>query len=159
MAVVDKFTKGRFSPGNYSLPEAVFAEGGMRCIISGAIPNANDDSINSRVFFGKVPSAAVILPQSILYHSGITGLTDFDIGIYRDGALIDIDAYADGLNLSSAGNKSMTAALTTGNVGRRVFEVAGLTYDPGCEYDIVGTFKTAATAAGTMEAFLYYAKK
>lgn len=159
MAVVEKYTKAVKNPGLVALPAATYSEGRMRCLVSGPVAVVNGDSIDSRVWFGKVPSHAIILPSSILYHSAVTGLTDFDIGLYRDGALVDIDALADGLNLSSAGNKSVVAVLATGTIGRQLWQVAGLATDPGCEFDIVGTFKTAATADGAMEAFIHYVKK
>lgn len=159
MAVVQKYAKSYKDPSTIALPQAVFAEGQVRDIISGPIDIANGDSINSEIFFGKIASNAILLPISTLYHGGLTGVTDFDIGLKRDGALIGIDVYADGLNLSSAGSKSAVAALATGAIGKRVWEVLGLASDPGGEYDLVGTLKAAATAAGVLEAFFYYSKK
>lgn len=159
MAVVQKYGKSYKSPSAIALALAVFAEGQMRSIVTGSIAVANGDNANSEIFFGKLPSNAILLPISTLYHGALTGLTDFDIGLKRDGVLIDIDCYADGLNLSSAGTKGGTAALATGSIGRRAWEVAGLANDPGGDFDLVGTFKTDASAAGVLEAIFYYSKK
>lgn len=159
MAVVQKYGKSYKNPSLIALALAVFGEGQMRSIVTGSIAVANGDSINSEIFFGKLPSNAILLPISTVYHGGLTGVTDFDIGLKRDGVLVDIDCYADGLNLTSAGTKSGTAALATGSIGRRAWEVAGLSSDPGGEFDLVGTFKAAASADGVLEAVFYYAKK
>lgn len=159
MAVVQKYAKSYKDPGSIQLPLPAFAEGRVRAIVTGGIEITNGNSANSELFLGKVPSSAIILPQSILYHGAVTGVTDFDIGLKRDGVLVDIDALADGLTLASAGNKSVVAALATGSIGRRVWEIAGLSVDPGCEFDIVGTLKADASATALIEAFIYYAKK
>lgn len=159
MAVVEKYAKSYKDPATVPLPLAVFAEGQVRAITTGSIAVANGDSINSRIYLGKLPSSAIILPMSTLYHGALTGVSDFDIGLERDGTTISLDGLANGLNLTSAGSKGVVAALATGSIGKRLWEVLGLANDPGGEYDLVGTFKAAASADGVLEAFILYAKK
>lgn len=159
MAVVTKYAKSVKDPASIALPPAAFSEGKVVCISTGPIAIANGDSTNSKIYLGRLPTSAIVLPQSILYHGAVTGVTDFDIGLEKDGVLVDIDVLADGLTLASAGNKQVTAALATGQIGRRLWEVAGLSNDPGGEYDIIGTLKADASAGASIEAFIYYAKK
>ncbi|CAM5767171.1 hypothetical protein [Bosea minatitlanensis] len=159
MAVVKKYARSYKDPATVALPPAAFVEGRVRCITTGPVAIASGDSATSRLYLGKVPSSAIILPMSTLYHGALTGVSDFDIGVEKDGTTVSIDALADGLNLTSAGNKSVVAKLATGSIGKRLFEVLGLATDPGCEYDLVGTLKADASADGVLEAFVLYAKK
>lgn len=160
MAVVTKYGASYKDPSSVFLPNAAFSEGQIRAAISGTIAVANGDSIASKHYLGKVPSNAIILPHSTLYHGAITSLNDYDIGLELDGTVIDADLLADGIDLSSAGSKSVVAALTVAaGIGRQLWQIAGASVDPGAEYDIVGVMKAAATAAANLEAFIYYAKK
>ncbi len=52
----------------------------------------------------------------------------------------------------------MFAAITVGDIGKRVWELLGLTFDPGREYDIVATMNNDATANGTIAAQIAYSK-
>lgn len=159
MAVVTLYGKGVKNPSAIPLPEAVFAEGNVHVASSGSITITNGDSINSLVYLARVPSNAILLPLSTLLHGAVTGVSDFDIGLYKDGALVDVDILADGLTLASAGSKNVLASVATGAIGQRVWELAGAAYDPGSFYDIVGTLKAAATATAVIESFVYYATK
>jgi hypothetical protein len=116
---------------------------------------ANGDSIASKVYFGSIPSNARILPQSILYHTGVTGVSDFDIGLER-GSSADPDVLADGLNITSAGTKAPLAAVATADLDKLAWELLGLTNDPGGVIDVYGTLKAAATADGTLQLFLMF---
>lgn len=160
MGVVTKYALGFKDPNSIALPFAANAEGRVRCIASGPIAVANGDSIASKVYFGRIPSSAIILPVlSTIYHTGLTGVTDFDIGIEHDGTVIGADILANGLDLHTAGSKAMLADVATTNLGKRLWDLAGASSNPGYEYDLVGTFNAAATAAGTISAFFFYCKK
>src|SRR5262245_17070338 len=115
MAVVTKYGRSYKDPTAATLAPPAFAEGQIRAIISGAIAIANGDGIGSRHYLGKIPSSAIILPHSTLYHQDVTSVNDYDIGLERNGAVIDADLLADGLDISSAGTKSIIA--TSGAVG------------------------------------------
>ena len=160
MAVVTKYGRGYKDPNAISLAEPAHAEGQVRVVTTGPIAIANGDSAGSRHYLAKIPSSAIIMPQSTLYHEGVTGCNDYDIGVEKDGAIIDADVLADGLDISAAGTKSVVATSgATGSIGKRLWELLGLAVDPAVEYDIVGTMKAAATAAKMIEAVIYYAKK
>lgn len=160
MAVVIKYGKAVKDPAAIGLVKPALAEGRSRVAVSGTIAVANGDSANSKHYLARIPSHAIILPHSILYHGGITGLNDYDVGLELNGTLVDIDALADGLDLTAAGNKNPTAALVVATgIGKQLWEVAGLTRDPGVVYDVIGTMKAAATAAANLETFLFWAQK
>ena len=99
------------------------------------------------------------LSQSTIYHEAITTLADYDVGLYKDGAAASLDLLANGLDLSSAGTKAMNAAVATADLGKRLWELLGLTLDPGVWYDVVGTMNAASTAAESLVAQLWWAKR
>jgi hypothetical protein len=151
MAIVTKYGDGYPAPGGQSV-QSIDAEAQVRCIYS-KISVANLDSATSKLYLGRIPSNARILPNSTLYNSAITGLTTLDVGF--SGAVAALLAAGD---VSSAGTKSLVAAVAAGNLGRRAWQHAGLTADPGGLLDVFATMNAGATAAGTLEAFLYFAK-
>lgn len=151
MSIVTKYGDGYPAPGGLSV-DAVNAEGSVRCCYS-KISVANGDSATSKLYLGRVPSNARILPNSTLYNSAITGLTTLDVGF--TGAVAALLAAGD---VSTAGSKSLVAAIAAGNLGRRAWQQAGLASDPGGLLDIFATMNAGATAAGTLESFLYFAK-
>lgn len=97
----------------------------------------------------------------VVFNDAITGGTDYDIGLYlidsdrSVGAVVDVNLFADGLDLSSAGDK--TFALTApdiANIGSTVEELlaaASVTANVGKgQYYLVLTANTVGTAAGTI---------
>lgn len=160
MAVVLKYAPARKDPASSVLPYAGKAEGRVRTISSGAVSIANGDSIGSRIYFGKMPSHAVPLAfMSNLGHGAVTSVNDFDVGLEKDGVEVDWDIFADGIDISAAGNKNPMVTISVANQGKALWELLGLTKDPGVEYDVVGTLKVAATATASVSAFLSYAVK
>lgn len=166
MAVVLKYGRANKDPASIFLPEPVQAEGRLRQVASGPITITNGDSINSTYYFGKVSSSAILLPDSIVYHEAITGVTSIDFGLWKDG--VNTVMFGGGSaqallaaaqNIAAASNKPGLAAVTTANLGKRVYELLGYANDPGFEYDIVGTINAAATATGIISALYRYAKK
>jgi len=160
MAVVTKYGRSYKDPTAINNPDAVLAEGRMRCIQSGAVSIANGDSIASIIYLGKIASNAVPLcGLSTLKHGAVTSVNDFDIGLYKDGAVVSVNLFADALDISSAGAKDPLANVAVANWGKRVWELLGLATDPGCEYDIVATLNVAATATASIALELIYSKK
>lgn len=151
MAIVTKYGDA-YPAGGVSSVESINAEAQVRCIYS-KISVANADSATSKLYLGRIPSNARILPNSTLYHSAITGLTTLSVGF--DNAVAALLSAGD---VSTAGTKSLVAAVAAGNLGLRAWQQAGLSADPGGLMDIFATMNAAATAAGTLEAFLFFAK-
>ncbi len=117
----------------------------------------NGDSINSLVKIALIPATSVISPLSNFYHDALTSLTDFDIGVYdKNFVLKDIDCLADGLDISSAGTKSILAAVAIENRTKPLWELAGYTSNPGGDLWIVGTLKAASGATGDVAWELLY---
>jgi hypothetical protein len=151
MGIVTKYGDG-YPSGGLTAVESINAEAQVRCIYS-KISIANGDSATSKLYLGRIPSNARILPNSTLYHSAITTLASLDVGFAA--AVAALLAAGD---VTTAGSKSLVAAVATGNLGRRAWQHAGLALDPGGLMDIFATMNAGATVAGTLEAFIFFAK-
>lgn len=147
MAVVTKYGRAYPDPATFKLPDAIHA-----CPIPAHLFSdvaiANGDSATSKLFVGKIPSRARLSPGSLVYHTAITGLTSLDLGFPNEnnsGAVL-----AAALDVSSAGSKNALNAVATANLYKRVWELCGLTSDPGRDFDLIATMNQGASAAGTL---------
>ncbi len=160
MALVIKYAGSAKDPASANLIPAVLGEGRLRSINIPAIAITNGDSIGSQFYLGKISSSAVPLAGlSTFKHGAVTSVNDADIGIYKDGLAIDADLFADGLDISAAGAKDPFASVAVANVGKAVWQLLGLSNDPGVEYDAVLTIKVAATATASVGGTILYSKK
>lgn len=122
---------------------------------------ADDDTSTFRI--ARVPSNARIIAINIM-NDALTSGTSFDVGLYQTaangGALVDVDAYASAVDLSSARTTAaINVAFEARNIDKiknRVWQDAGLTSDPQREYDIVILANTIGSAAGTISVEVQY---
>lgn len=121
----------------------------------------NGDSIGSTFRLCDLPSNARINSIRIFCDAITSAAADF--GLYQTtanaGAVVDADAYASAQTIATAnalGIEVMFEARNVANVGKRVFEDAGLTADPYRDYDLVATLTAAATATGTLSGIVEY---
>jgi hypothetical protein len=161
MAIVTKYGTGYRNPNALLSTDGIYAEGRVRVIFSKAVL-ANGDSATSKIFLGKIPSSAIMLKQfSRVSTEAITGLTDVDIGLYLNGVAAGTggaEIIANGQTFATAADVALLAGVTTPNLGLRVWELLGLTQDPGVEYDVVALLNAGAGAAGSFTVQLWYLK-
>jgi hypothetical protein len=119
----------------------------------------NGDSVASKFIFCSIPSNAV--PISVRVSSPDIGTTTAgDVGLYRTtrdgGAVVDVDFFASALSLNGGAlSKSeivneAAAIATPANGEKAVWELLGLSSDPGIIYDVVLTLTGAADAGGAV---------
>lgn len=115
------------------------------------------NSTGSTYIFGQIPSNA-LLRDLLVSSPDIGTTTTMDLGLYRntaDGsAVVDADFFTAAFSLKD-GAVSKSSALrgnvaTIANAEKRVWELLGLSSDPGYVYDVVGTLVGAADGTGTM---------
>jgi len=138
-----------------------------------AVAAADDDTSVYRFFRVKSTDSIKSLK---LYQDGITGATDYDLGLHQTtengAAVLDADLYADGLNLEVACpavphvlatapylecrfGAASTANIT--DINNRVYDDAGLTQATAAsEYDVTITANTVGSAAGDMTLVMEY---
>lgn len=182
MAVVTRYTAGYPQP----TPAAGYGFQGASSHESAAYVRAaffaisvtSGDSATSIYRLGRVPSNAIILPQSNLYVTALAGLTDVSVGLDNlfgttDAKCLvsDVDMHTGGAygltsnvpNLTfaktgipnPAGSSSGTAV---GYIGyqARAWALLGLTADPGSQLDVIATLGAAPSASGFMVGHLLY---
>lgn len=163
MAVEDKYV----SPNAAAKKEnpARFSGGRLLCLAFSFEVAAADD--NDSVYrIGKLPANAIPV-KGELFADALTSLTDLDCGLYKPGvggAVVDIDLFADALDPASG--EAITAPLNlltnlggadpVGNVGKKVWELLGLTAPTLQEYDLALTARAAGSGAGTISGFFWY---
>ncbi len=137
-----------------------------------AVAAADDDASVYRFFRVKSTDSIKSLQ---LYHDGITGATDYDLGLYTiaGGALVTDaeDLYADGLNLEVACPAVPHVLATAGylecrfgdattsnvnDINNVVWEDLAASSDTQLEYDMCITAVTVGSAAGDMTLVMYY---
>lgn len=163
MAVEDKYVETNTAAGK--LPKSVFSVGAdtITLIATEEIAAADDNGSVYRLFKG-VPSNYIPVEVTIAT-DGITGGTDYDLGLYKvgvGGAAVDADVLADGQTLASAltratGHQLGLGAVDIADAGKTLFELSGESTDDG-SYDIALTGNTVGTAAGTVTVIAKFAQ-
>lgn len=160
MGVITGYGTGMRDPASLKAIEGVYAAATLRQINS-EIAVAVGDSTNSLRYVAELPADAILDPTSS-YFFGATGISDFDVGIAypNGGAVISADCLVNGDDISSAGSQTLIGhgTLTAANANKRVWELAGLSANPGGNLSIV-TKQNAGTAAAAKVLFnLRYSK-
>lgn len=155
MAVEDKFVTSELADGKKV--KSAFASGDTEVTIVATeeIAAADDDGSVYR-FFSGVPSSYIPTEITIM-SDGITGGTDYDLGLYKQGvggAAVDADVLMDGQTMASAltratGHQLGLQTVDIADAGKTLGELSGQT-DVDGGYDIALTANTVGTAAGTI---------
>lgn len=140
-------------------------ENGMLRESVGVLELANGDSIASVLRMVEVPSNARI-SQVLLSCDAIAATGAADIGLYQSsiggatGAVVDADFFASAVVLTAAlVNSDVTHEADAAGAGasygledaeKTLWQLLGLTSDPGIMYDIALTLTAAAGGAGTV---------
>lgn len=128
--------------------------------------SANADTVR----FGSFKSTDAIIDMRIFYDDlGTAGTLDIGLayaGSANDGTEIDDNLFADALDVATAavvagtqiayGEGSSGLATDVSLFGKRLWQAAGLSSDPGGLFDLMGKTDTGTTAAGTVVIFVMY---
>lgn len=98
-----------------------------------------------------------MIDQLRLHCTAITAAAA-DIGLYRiaadGGAVVNASLFASAQSLAAAlagtDVTSESGIITVANMEKPLWELAGFTSDPQCDFDVTVTLTAAATAAGTL---------
>ena len=161
MAVEDKYVETQTAAEK--LGKAALTQGAKPIIMVATeeIAAADDDGSVYRLF-KSVPSNLIPVQIDILT-DGITGGTDYDLGLYKvgvGGAAVDKDALMDGQTMASALTRATGQGLGLGivdvaNVGKTLGELSAQT-TVDTSYDIALTANTVGTAAGTISVIAHF---
>lgn len=118
---------------------------------------ANGDSIASKLILFSLPSSARMSALWLLCDAITSAAADF--GIYRttaDGsAVVDADVFGSAVSIATAITVGTNILHESGvtdiaYIEKPLWQLLGLSSDPGVMYDVVATLTAAATAAGTV---------
>jgi len=105
-----------------------------------------------KVFIGRIPSHAVLLPQSQIITEALTGATDCDIGDANGP-----NALVDGQTFAAAAVIDPLSAVPFGDLANRLWQLLGYAEDPRKELELFITFNTKSTVDGDICVALQYA--
>lgn len=113
---------------------------------------SSGDAIADKGFAFKIPSSAMILPSSMVYHEGAgTGVT-LNLGDATSTA-----GLASLVDVSAAGSFSALEAVAVDDYAKPVWEMLGYSEDPKALLDVFYTIRGAATgAAATFVHEIFY---
>jgi hypothetical protein len=148
-----------------ALPNPRLSRSDLKTAI-GMVTVANGDSIASIFRVARVPSSARIV-QILLRTTAITSAAG-DIGVYREtgvasGVVVDVDLFASAQSLAAAINiwtdvTNESTTVTPVLSEAPLWQLGGLTSDPGGMFDIAVTLTAAATAGGSFALAVTYAE-
>ena len=131
--------------------------GGELRVSQGTIELAAGDSTdNDIVMLAPVPSHAT-LPQIFIGTDTFGGSCTFNVGLYlADGTVKDEDVFATSVADAAGMADVRFEAANIDTAGKKVFELAGDTTDPGGYYYVAVTFNATGGTAGTMSFLIHY---
>lgn len=157
MAVEDKYTDSNLASGDKRSPLVNGGSSPMMLAASFEVAAADDDGSVYRI--GKI-RANEALPEGKYLNDAITGGTDYDFGIYKEGvggAAVKADLFVDGASVASASTHphgDLTSAVDIADKGKTVGDlltaIGGITFAPNEQFDLAWTANTVGTVAGTL---------
>lgn len=154
MAVENKYVNDTVAADKKVSSALVMGDNVVTMVATEEIAAADDDGSIYR-FFKSVPSNYIPVEITVAT-DGITGGTDYDLGLYKTnlGVVVDKDVLMDGQTLASAltrasGHQLGLAAVNIDSVGRTLAVLSAQT-NPDPSYDICLTANTVGTGAGTV---------
>lgn len=162
MAVENKYVNSTQESGKLISGPALGVSELFAGVAIASIAAADSDGSVYRLF-KSLPGNLIPL-QIIVTNDAITSGTDYDLGFYEttvegvDGAVIDKDALADGVDMSSARAEgsgvtllSATATIPLASAQKKIFELCGHTLATKKQgYDLALTANTVGSAAGSI---------
>lgn len=163
MAVEDKYISTKMAAGLKD--NAAKVSGGKQVTLAFNFEVAAADSDGSVYRLARLPANAIPVDFK-LFADAITGGTDYDIGLYHEnlGAVVDKDLFADGLDPASGeaitaplnGLTNLGGADPVAAVGKKLWELLGLSKPNRGGYDLAITANTVGSGAGTISGFFTY---
>lgn len=98
------------------------------------------DAIGTTLYLARLPSNAVIHPDSKVWFDDFGGTGTMDIGGVNDDDILAADIDVSG----AAGSSDLLARPDHTDYGKELWDLFGLTEDPGGNLDIIATIATAA---------------
>jgi hypothetical protein len=121
-------------------------------VLPASAPAANDI-----VWLLKLPSNAKLSDLGTIKYGAFGGAAAAHLGFYH-AKMTGAEATAankvlwNAQSIVAAGTRALTAGVSNANLEKRLWQLAGLTADPGGEIDLILTISTVAAAAAALQA-------
>ena len=139
LAKLQEFPPGLAFAGNHG--------GRVRHVTDRVAAFSNGASIASLFYMARIPSAAVMLPLSMVYWGACGSSVTLNIGDATDddaiATVIDVASAGSALIMEASGKTPLAAA------GQRLWELLGYTADPKRDIDLIGKIAGAAISTAT----------
>lgn len=154
MAVENKYIETNVAAGKLANAALASGDNPIVMVATFEVAAADDDGSIYRLF-RSVPSNYIPV-QIDIATDGMTGSTDWDLGLYKPnlGAVVDKDVLMDGQTLASALTRATGQGLGLSNVNiadaTKTLATLSAQTKPDTAYDIALTANTVGSAAGTV---------
>lgn len=133
-------------------------EGGILREYSGVLTPGSSDNTHSTYRFCQIPSNCRV-SQILLFCDDVGTSAAMHFGLYRTtddgGAIVDVDLFATSVSLATALNgtditheANVAGTSGLGGLDKPLWQVLGLSADPGIMYDVAGTASVNEPAGG-----------
>lgn len=108
------------------------------------VVGVSGDAVDDKLYIAKLPSTALILPSSTIYHEAAGTSVTVNLG-----DATTTDALASLVDVSSAGSFSVFENVAVDDYAKPLWELLGMSEDPKSDIDVYFTIKGAALGADT----------
>jgi hypothetical protein len=130
--------------------------GVMRVAQGTVVVAAGDSDDNDILMLAPVPSNATV-PHIFIGSDTLGGSNTFNVGIYQsDGTVVDEDVFATTVADAGAMADVRHEAANINTVGKKMWEIAGASVDPGGYYYIAVTMAAAGGTEGDLSFIIHY---
>jgi hypothetical protein len=145
----NQFTVAYPDPNSLNpIPRTEFKQGTRRGIIAPFVL-LTTTVVGEFVLLARIPSAAIILPTSRFDHAAAGGATTLDLGFLNETPVGAVNCLAAAQSIVAAGTKAAMASVVVANLGRRAWELAGLSANPNREMELAFRVQGGNPAANT----------
>lgn len=163
MAVEDKYVDADLAADKKARAALSMGAETITMVATEEIAAGDDDGSVYRLF--KSVPANLIPVEITITTDGITGGTDYDLGLYKVGtgaAAVDADVLMDGQTMASAltratGHQLGLQTVNIADATKSLGELSGQT-EKDLSYDVALTANTVGTAAGTITVIAVFAQ-
>lgn len=158
MTVFTRYGDAVKDPSSIRPADSISAEASMRQAYS-KISVASDSS-TSIYLLARLPSNCRLDPNGSIKTTALTGMTSLSVGLGVNGAVVNskTGALINAADVHLAGSVAIMKDVAAGSLGKKLWDLAGYSADPGGMIDIIGTTGADCSTTGSIEAFIPYMK-
>ena len=145
-----------FDADPQEMNDVALLHGVMRVAQGTIVVAAGDSDDNDILMLAPIPSNATV-PHIFIGSDTLGGSNTFNVGIYTSaGVVVDEDVFATTVADAGAMTDVRHEASNINTVGKKMWEIAGASVDPGGYYYIAVTMAAAGGTEGDLSFIIHY---